>query len=144
MIAIQHSALLPHAADAVFDLVNDIEAYPDYMDGCVGAEIIESDAQVVVARLDLAKAGIKHSFTTRNVLTRPEQIQMELVDGPFSRFSGLWRFQGLSETACKVSLELQFVVSNRVAARAAGRLFRIVGDKLVDAVCQRAGSTYGR
>ncbi|MGI9288893.1 MAG: type II toxin-antitoxin system RatA family toxin [Pseudomonadales bacterium] len=141
MISIKHSALLPHAADTVFDLVNDIEAYPEYMDGCVGAEVLQRDAQVVVARLDLSKAGVKHSFTTRNVLARPEQIQMELVEGPFSRFSGLWQFQILSEKACKVSLDLQFAVRNRVAARAAGRLFRIVGDNLVEAVCQRANNS---
>ncbi len=138
MIDIQHSALLPHAADAVFDLVNDIEAYPQYMDGCVGAEIIERDADVVVARLDVSKAGVKHSFTTRNLLARPEQIQMVLVDGPFSRFSGSWRFRILSEKACKVSLDLQFAVRNRVAAKAVERAFSIVGNNLVEAVCRRA------
>lgn len=140
MIDIQHTALLPHAAAAVFDLVNDIEAYPQYMDGCVGAEVIERSADVVVARLDLSKAGVKHSFTTRNVLARPEQIQMQLVEGPFSRFSGLWQFRVLSDKACKVSLDLQFAVKNRVAAKAAEQVFRIVGDNLVAAVCQRANS----
>ncbi len=140
MIDIQHSALLPHAAASVFDLVNDIEAYPQFLDGCVGAEIIERGADVVVARLVLSKAGVKHSFTTRNLLTRPEQIQIQLVEGPFSRFSGLWQFRILSEQACKVSLGLQFAVKNRIAAKAAERVFRIVGDNLVEAVCQRANS----
>ena len=140
MIDIRHTALLPHAAAAVFDVVNDIEAYPEYMDGCVGAEIIERDVDVVIARLDLSKAGVKHSFTTRNLLARPEQIQMQLVEGPFSRFSGLWQFRILNESACKVSLDLQFAVKNRVAARAAARAFRIVGDNLVEAVCRRANS----
>ncbi len=122
----------------MFDLVNDIEAYPEFMEGCVGAKIIKRDAGVIVARLDICKAGVKHSFTTRNVLARPEQIQMELIEGPFSRFSGSWQFRILSEKACKVSLDLQFAIKNRVAAKAAERVLRIVGNNLVEAVCQRA------
>ena len=62
--SIQRSALVLHSAQAMFDLVNDIEAYPEYMDGCSGAQVISRDDKEVIARLDLRKAGISHSFTT--------------------------------------------------------------------------------
>lgn len=65
---IQRTALLPYTARDMYLLVNDIAAYPSYMDGCVGAEVLARDEGEMVARLDLAKAGVRQSFTTRNQL----------------------------------------------------------------------------
>ena len=68
MTNINRSALLPYRAEQIYDLVNDIEAYPAFMDGCVGAEILRCEVNLVEARLDLSKGGISHSFITRNFL----------------------------------------------------------------------------
>lgn len=144
MTHINRSALLPFRSEAIFELVNDIEAYPLFMDGCVGAKILKHDWQVIEARLDLARGGIKQSFTTRNRLDSPKSIHMELVEGPFSRFDGRWFFQSLSEDACKVILDLQFTVSNKVVGIAVKRLFDSVSNNMVDAVCKRAGDVYGK
>ena len=141
MTSIHRNALLPHSAAAVYTLVNDIESYPDYMDGCVGADIISRSETVIEARLDLARAGITGSFTTRNVLEPDQAITLELVEGPFETFSGRWSFQALSEAACKVSLDMDFTFSNRVLGVAAARLFDSVATNLVDSVCQRARET---
>ena len=89
------------------------------MDECVSAEIYATgqDAQGIdymEARLDLAKAGFKHSLTTRNRLLPPGRVEMSLVDGPVENFSGLWVVQPLSDSACKVSLALSFSVSSRM------------------------------
>jgi ribosome-associated toxin RatA of RatAB toxin-antitoxin module len=65
MTIIQRSALLPYPAERLFELVNDIEAYPRYMDGCVGARVMRRDEDVIEARLDLARGGIAQSFLTR-------------------------------------------------------------------------------
>jgi len=65
---VDQSALLPYSAAQMFALVNDIEAYPEFMDGCLGAEILDEQADTVTARLDLGKAGLRYSFTTRNTL----------------------------------------------------------------------------
>lgn len=144
MTHINRSALLPYSSEAIFDLVNDIEAYPLYMDGCVGAKIVKKEWQVIEAQLDLAKGRIRQSFTTRNRLDSPKSIHMELVEGPFSRFDGRWFFQSLSEDACKVILDLQFSVSNKLVGMAARRLFDSVSNNMVDAVCQRASIVYGK
>ena len=141
MTQINRSALLPYSAREVYKLVNDIEQYPLFMDGCVGAEVLRAEGDIIEARLDLAKAGISHSFTTRNVLQEPESIRMELVDGPFDYFSGSWQFQALSESACKVSLEMDFGFSSKLLGVAAGKLFSVVSNNLVDALCKRAEQT---
>ena len=137
------TALLPYAAEQLFDLVNDIAAYPQYMDGCVGATILLADADIVEARLQLSRAGITQSFATRNRLLRPQTIDMELLEGPFTSLSGRWQFNALAPEACKVSLDLQFELDGKLASLAAGKLFEGVASNLVDSLCRRAHALYG-
>lgn len=144
MAHINRSALLPYSTQAMFELVNDIEAYPAYMDGCVGAKILKRDADVIEARLDLARGAIRYSFATRNRLDAPKSIQMELIDGPFSQFEGRWFFQTLGDNACKVILDLQFAMNSSIGSLAAKKLFDGVANNLVDALCQRAKAVYGK
>jgi len=143
MPTISRSALLPYAADALYDLVNDVAAYPDYMDGCVGAEVLEQGEGFMEARLDLAKAGLRQSFTTRNTLHPKSRIDLNLIDGPFESLSGSWLFEPLSATACKVTLDLHFTMRRGILAAATGRLFESVANNLVDAVTRRAKYCYG-
>lgn len=144
MTNITRSALLPYSAQAVFDLINDVEAYPQYMEGCVGAEVFSRDEDTVVARLDLARGGIQQSFTTRNRLERPNRVALELMEGPFERFEGEWSLLALGEAACKVSLHLKFTLSNRVLNLAARQIFNSAANNLVDAVVKRANELYGK
>lgn len=143
MTSINRSALLPYRAEQIYDLVNDIEAYPAFMDGCVGAEVLGRGEDFVEARLDLSKGGISHSFSTRNFLETDRAIRMELLDGPFERFHGSWEFRPLGEQACKVTLELEFSASSAVLGMAAAHLFDKVTNNLVDALARRAQHVYG-
>ncbi len=143
MIRIQRSALLPYSADRLFDLVNDVAAYPDYLDGCTAAVILERSEQSLTARLHLKKGGISQSFATRNQLHRPEKITLQLVEGPFEQLQGEWRFAALAADACKVSLDLSFHMQNAIAHKATEKMIENVASNLVSAVCQRARSLYG-
>jgi len=140
---IQRSALLPYLPEQVFRLVNDITAYPSFMQGCVGASILEQSDDHMVARLDLARAGIAYSLTTRNALHPWEAIDIQLEKGPFDHFHGRWQFQQLGDAACKVMLELRFAMAGAVRQVAMGKLFELVGNNLVDALCARARQLYG-
>ena len=143
MTVINRSALLPYPAQQLFDLVNDVEAYPGFMDGCVGALVLLHADGVMEARLELARGGIRQSFSTRNRLSPPDSIELELIDGPFERFAGRWEFRALDAGACKISLNLEFSVNSSVLGAAATKLFDRVTNNLVDAVCKRAGQLYG-
>lgn len=143
MTIIQRSALVPYAAEAIYQLVNAIEAYPQFMDGCVGAKILTQDATQMEARLELAKAGMRYSFVTRNRLFPPERIELELVEGPFEKFSGQWSFQALQEHASKVSLHLEFELSSRLLGFAARKVFDGIANQMVDALVKRAHQVYG-
>ena len=144
MTTINRSALLPYTAQQLFALVNDVEAYPLFMDGCEGAQLLSRDETMFEARLDLAKGGIRQSFTTRNHLVPGESMRLELVDGPFETFEGRWDFQSLGDAGSKLSLYLEFSFNNAVLGAAASRLFDKVANNLVDAVGSRAQQVYGK
>lgn len=140
--SVNRSALVNYSAQQMFDLVNDIEAYPQYMDGCVGAKILKREGNWLEARLELSKAGASQSFVTRNQLQAPESMSMTLVDGPFKYLKGCWRFTALNETACKVSFDLEFELQSKLLGVAVGKLFESVASKQVDALCMRAAEIY--
>ena len=139
MTVIERSAFLAHPVEQVFDLVADIERYPEFLKGCVGADILKRDDDQVTATLRLSLAGISHGFTTQNRMQRPHRIDLALVDGPFSHFAGHWSFLALGDDACKTTLQLHFELASGIASVAAGKLFDKVALDLVDAIVNRAG-----
>lgn len=139
---VKRSALVQYGAQQMFDLVNDIEAYPQYMSDCVSAEVLDRGEGWLQARLELQKAGIRQSFVTRNELRPPHEMTLSLVDGPFSRLEGKWRFDPLAE-GCRVTLELEFVMQNRLLSMAVGKFFESAASQQVDALCDRARQVYG-
>jgi ribosome-associated toxin RatA of RatAB toxin-antitoxin module len=143
MTAIQRSALLPYSCEQLYRLVNDVGAYPEFMEGCVGAEVLHADENRMEARLDLARGGISQSFTTVNELSPYERIHLTLAEGPFESFDGVWRFVALGPQACKVSLDLEFRMRGSLLHAAAGRLFDSVAANLVTAIVRRSKQVYG-
>ena len=137
----------------MFDLVNDVEAYPRFMPGCVEARVISrleaagreatgEDEAEMVAELCLAKAGVRRRFTTRNRLQRPRWITMKLERGDLRRLDARWEFQPLGEAACRVSLHMEFEAGGLWSLPLRGLLSNAV-DGLVDALIERAGQLYG-
>ena len=143
MNTVQRSALVMHSDKSMYDLVNDVASYPQFMEGCQAAEIFEHTDQQMVARLDLKKGGVKTSFMTRNSLQAPSVIEMNLEDGPFKSLKGVWTFKPLTPQACKVSLDLEFEFNNMAVGLAASKLFSTMANELVDSLCRRADQIYG-
>ena len=143
MTRIERSALLPYSAEKLFDLIADIESYPDYMDGCVAAKILKQEGNIVEAQLDLKKGGVSQRFSTRNYLQRPQKITMALVEGPFDSLQGEWYFKSLAEEACKVSLDLNFTMNSSLANKAIENLFENIARNLVNSLCRQANKQFG-
>lgn len=139
---IERTALVEQSAEQMFALVNDIENYPRFMEGCVGAELLEISERQVMARLDIRKGRFAHSFITRNSLHPCRKIDLQLVDGPFQQLEGQWQFTPIGDLGCRVSLSLTFEFKSRLIAVAGNPWIESMGNKLVDAVCQRAREIY--
>ena len=171
MIQIRRSAIVQHNPRQMFDLVNDVDAYPRRFNWCSDAQVLARDAQSVTARLEVRLGALKQSFTTRNTLTVPERIDMQLVEGPFQALHGVWTFLALVPKAvapaasgtvvaatagtepaapqanldaagCKVALAMDFDYSGLM-----GSVLRVgfqkLADRMVDDFCREADRTYG-
>lgn len=140
---IQRSALLPYPAKALYDLVNDVSRYAEFLPWCSGTTVLEHSDTSMRARVEVAKGGLSQHFVTRNTLTPGQTIEMNLEEGPFSQLHGIWTFKPLNEKACKISLDLSFDYSGAIVRATLGPLFNQAANTLVDAFCQRAKELYG-
>jgi ribosome-associated toxin RatA of RatAB toxin-antitoxin module len=139
---IQRSAVVSYSVEQMFGLVNDVEAYPEFLPHCRGARVLERGEREIKARIELAKGALRKSFTTLNRLEAPNRIEMRLVDGPFRRLHGAWHFIDLGAGKTRVMLDLEFEFSSRLVALALGPIFNQLANSLVDAFVGRARVKY--
>ena len=127
----------------MFDLVNDVEAYPKFLPWCSGSRIIKREDDLVEAELLIAKGGFKKSFSTRNKIEQGLSMTISLLNGPFSSLEGKWNFIPLREDASKVSLDLEFELSGKLASLAFGAVFNQICNTMVSSFTARAKEVYG-
>jgi ribosome-associated toxin RatA of RatAB toxin-antitoxin module len=139
---IDKTALVMHSAERMFELVNDVARYPEFLPWCARTEIHDQSDKHIIASMDIAKGGIRHRLTTQNQLQSPEIINITLVDGPFRNLSGRWHFKPLDAGACKVILTLEFEFSGSLSRMTFGQVFSHAATTMVDAFCRRADQLY--
>lgn len=144
MAHISRSALVPHTAIAMFELVHDVDQYKHFLPWCTDSGVLVDNGDERKAYVTISKGGVSKSFTTLNRAQRGKMVEIRLVEGPFRRLDGYWRFQDLGDNASKVSLDLEYEFTNAFVRMAFGRMFEQLANRLVDAFVTRAGEVYGR
>lgn len=144
MVSIARSAIVPYSAGEMYALVSGIEAYPVFLPWCRATRILHRDEDEVKATIHVSKRGINLAFTTRNLMQQNKMIELRLLEGPFHRLQGFWHFEPLNELACKVSLDMEFEISNRILRLTVSPIFHQITNSLVDAFVRRAREVYGR
>lgn len=144
MTVVQKSALVQYTPAEMFALVDDIEAYPEFLPWCRSSHVAFREGDEVEASIELAKGVLNKTFTTRNRLEQDSLIEMRLVDGPFKQLEGYWHFKPLGDDACKIMLELEYEFSNTLLRMTVGPVFNQIANSLVDAFTQRAVVIYGK
>ena len=140
---IEREAQVPYTPAQMYALVNDVEAYSQFLPWCHAAEVTEKTDTMMVATIEVAVAGFNKGFTTRNILTPNERIEMNHVDGPFKSLLGVWEFKPLAQGGSQIHLRLEFEVANGIKFAFFGMLFNKAADRLVDAFVERAKVLYG-
>jgi ribosome-associated toxin RatA of RatAB toxin-antitoxin module len=143
MAVVKKSALVPYSARRMFDLVYDVGSYPQFLPWCRRTEVISETADQICGRIEVSRLGIHQTFSTCNRFERYTRMDIALLDGPFRKLLGGWRFTPLREDACKVELELDFEFSGRLIDKAFGAVFNQIANSLVDAFCKRADDVFG-
>ena len=132
-----------HSAEEMFELVNDVDRYQEFLPWCGGSRILSEEANGYIASVDIAFKGVRKTFTTRNHTTAHSRTDLSLVEGPFNDLHGAWLFKSISPEASKISLELNFSFSNRVVEKVLGPVFSLIADSMVDSFSKRADQIYG-
>ncbi len=149
---VNKSVLLWYSPTQMYDLVTAVPDYPRFLPWCAQAEVLDTHATGVTARVHLSMAGLRHAFTTRNEHVPGQQVSMHLVDGPFSVLEGTWRFHALAQpgaapdvapSACKVEFDLRYAFSSRALELVISPVFDRIANTFVDSFVKRAEQVYG-
>ena len=141
---VSRSALVPYSRAQMYALVEDVERYPEFLPWCSDATLHWREGERLEGSVEMNRAGLKHSFRTRNTMRQDEAIEMELVEGPFRHLSGVWQFKSLGDAGSKVSLDVEFEMSSRTIDKLIGRFFEDICNSLVDAFVKRADQLYSQ
>jgi ribosome-associated toxin RatA of RatAB toxin-antitoxin module len=135
---IKRSALVTFSPAQMFDLVIDVERYPQFLPWVTGAELHQRSDHDLLASMSMSRGGVTERFTTRNEFDRPAFMTMQLVDGPFRLLAGRWSFTPIGSAGTRVELEMRFEFGNPVVALLFGKSFEQSCGQLIDAFIARA------
>lgn len=127
----------------MFDLVNDVERYPEFLHWCRGARVEARQGNTIEATLQIGVLGFEQSFRTRNTLQRPERIGIDLVSGPFRRLRGEWRF-ATANGGTDIVLTLTFEVTLSPFGVVFAKVFEELAAAQMTAFVSRAARIYGQ
>jgi len=137
-----------HAATEMFDLVADVERYPEFVPLCRALKVRQRKSEpdgteVLVADMTAAYKLISETFTSRVTLDRPHlQILVEYLDGPFSRLENRWTFRPAGEGSCDVEFFISYEFKSRMLAVLMGSMFDLAFRRFAAAFEQRADLVY--
>jgi ribosome-associated toxin RatA of RatAB toxin-antitoxin module len=143
MPIIHRSAMVPYSCKQMYELVNDIGRYHEFIPYCASSVVHAQSQDEIRATLTLAAKGFEKSFTTLNRLHPHRMMEIQLIDGPFKQLEGFWRFEEKAENGCEVILDLEFELSNKLFAMMFGPMFQQIASTLVDAFVLRAKQQFG-
>lgn len=143
MAMVEKSVLIQRSAQQMFNLVDHVEDYPRFLPWCSQTRVEFRDEEKTIATLHINYLSVKSHFTTENEKEVPLRMSIRLVDGPFRRLEGLWRFKPLAENACKIEFQLSYEFSSKIFEKVIGPVFSQIANTFVDAFVKRADEVYG-
>jgi len=143
MSSFNKQVTVPYTAEQMYDLVNDINAYPKFIPLCISSEVHEEQDHKLRATIKIAKGKVGFGFTTLNTMEKGRSIFMNLENGPFKSLKGVWRFTLSGTNECIISLHFDFEFSNKLLGVALGGLFKQLCDSMVESFRKQATVLYG-
>lgn len=144
MAEIKRSALMPYPADFMYQVVNNVDEYPEFLPWCGGVKIHRVDDRSMEASILMKGVGMNHWLKTRNLMVPGRSIEMELLEGPFRQLHGFWNFTPIDTDGCKIELALRFEMKHGLASALIGPAFSRIANTMVESFCDRARAQYER
>ena len=139
-----------HSASQMFDLVADVEQYPQFVPMCSGLKVRQrtpdgEGTEIIVADMTVSFKLVRETFRSRVTLDRPKlTILVEYLQGPFSRMQNRWSFKPAGEAACDVEFFIDYEFRSRMLGMLMGSMFDVAFRRFASAFEQRADRVYGR
>lgn len=143
MAVVRKSVLIERSPQQMFNLVDRVEDYPQFLPWCSQTDCRFRDDRRTVATLHISYRSVKSHFTTENDKESPFSMKITLVDGPFRRLDGLWHFKPLADHACKIEFQLSYEFSSKIFEKVIGPVFSQIANTFVDAFVKRANEVHG-
>jgi len=143
MAVVEKSVLIERTTAQMFELVDRVEDYPKFLPWCGGTELIERSQEKTVARIHINYHGAKAHFSTENRKLYPQRMDMTLLEGPFKKLDGSWRFKPLGDLACKVEFHLHYEFSSKLLEKVLGPVFNHIANTFVESFVKRAQQIHG-
>lgn len=141
---VSRSALLPFSARQIYQIIADVRSYPLFLNWCDGTDVMSESESEMIAKLFISYGKLTFGFSTRNDMIVDQSVSMNLVDGPFSSLDGKWEIKSLGDSACKVSLKMDFKFESTMTQRLFGGVFKSVISAQLDAFQKRAHDLHGQ
>ena len=142
MKTVEKNVLVPHSAQQMFDLVDKVEDYPQFLPWYGKTEILSRTENQLEARLHMDYKGVKQSFATRNRNIPGREIRMDLLDGPFKTLRGSWQFEDLGGDCCKIEFRLEYDFANPMLSALISPVFSHLAGRLVESFIAEADKRY--
>lgn len=136
--------VLPFSPEQMFDLVADVERYPEFLPWCVAARVRDHDGNAFIADMVIGFKMFRERFTTKDVLDRPRRIDVTYFEGPFKHLNNHWVFESDGAGGCRIDFYIDFEFHSRLLQRVIGALFNEAVRILVSSFEKRAIALYGR
>jgi ribosome-associated toxin RatA of RatAB toxin-antitoxin module len=140
MTTITRKVIVDHSAEAMFALVDGVEAYPQFLPWCSGIQVFGRTPTETHARIDIDFHGIRSHVATRNRNEPPEWIHLELADGPFEHLAGHWHIRPLGTEGCAIEFSIDYALSSRALDKVMGPVFGSIMETIVDRFVERAAA----
>jgi coenzyme Q-binding protein COQ10 len=149
MPAFDTTRRVKHSATQMFDLVSDVEAYPQFLPLCTSLRVLrrtqEGDTQIFVAEMQVGYKAIRETFKTRVACDRAKKhILVEYIDGPFRYLKNSWAFRDAGDGASHVDFHIEYEFKSRMLGLVMGSMFDQAFRRFADAFEKRANAIYGR
>jgi ribosome-associated toxin RatA of RatAB toxin-antitoxin module len=172
MREVRRTAIVPHTPAQMYEIVNDVRRYPEFVPWCPATRVFEETDTSIHAAVEIARSGVKLSVATRNTMVPGERIDLKLADGPLQTLEGSWQFVPIVERAvpavpgaapaapesvlktpdgaaaprlrgCRVELQVRFAFRSSALTLLFGPVFEASWNSLVDAFIVRARELHG-
>jgi len=141
-MVIKKSAFVFFNHKDIFQLIDDVEHYPDFLPWCGGSKVIKRTKKITEATIEINFKGVKQSFTTRNLKKPFEIMEINLVDGPFKKLTGSWKFTNIDKKSCKIELSLMYEFNNLILEKLIGPIFNIIANTFIDEFIKEADKRF--